>query len=90
MQECSSWRVDIRFHLQEFPAINRITKVYYPVHKSLIPNPTLRKTNPVHTVPTHFPKINLISSSHLHQSLPNGIVPLGLPANIFNTYDVWL
>jgi hypothetical protein len=38
--------------------------------------------NPIHIPKPYFPKINLMLSSHLRLSLPNGLLPSGLPTKM--------
>ena len=61
---------------QEIPCILWDPKVHYHTHKCPSPVPILSQLHPVPTTPSHFLKIVLILSSHLHSHLRDKWVPV--------------
>jgi hypothetical protein len=58
MEPSPSWETNNRSANQKFHNILGNPKVHYRVHKSPLPVPILKQTNPVHTTPSYLSKIH--------------------------------
>ena len=69
---------------QEIPRTSWNPKIHHRIHKYPPSVPILSQLHPVST-PSHFPKIHVNISSHLHLGLPNGLFPSGFPTRTLCT-----
>ena len=64
--------------VKKFPAFYATQRFITAIHKLLPPVSTLGQINPVHSS-SFFLKFHFKIIPHLHQGLPNGVFPSGLP-----------
>ena len=79
MEQSPSWDANWFSDSQEIPQILWNPKVLYRIHKYPPPVPILSQLGPVHTPTPTSRRSILILSSHLHLSLPSGLLPSGFP-----------
>ena len=84
MEQSPSWEANRFAASQEIPRILWNPKVHYRIHNCPPPVPILGQLDPVHTHPTSWRSI-LILSSHLRLGLPSGLFPSGSPTKTLCT-----
>jgi hypothetical protein len=80
-----SWEATSYAATQEFPNSLWNPKVHYSVHKSPSLVPILSQINPVHTTPSHIPKIHF-NIIHPPTSWHSSLFPSGFPTKIQHAF----
>jgi len=79
MEQSPSWKANQFSASEKTSCILWNQKVHCRVYKCPPPVPIPSQLDPGHASPSHFLKIMLILSSHLHLGLPTGFFPSGFP-----------
>ena len=79
MEQSPFWEANRFSASQGIPCILWNPKVHHRIHKCPPPVPILRQVDQVHAATSHFLKIHLNITLHLHLGLPSGLFPSSFP-----------